>query len=233
MAVGLPAVSGSADVASEASRALNLVLLQTSGTDRRAKPLTVNGHSPLSFVNSLGELAASEDADRTALTCGAPDDLAATSARPPPQRRRVVQRINVSVVAIQLRKQLRLLELVPPSLGTEAPLQRAVEACRTFHDDMAFLLSNNAPRTTRRERHGIALTCRAASTPKEFRDLAESLTPRILGPDGEVHILSDVTARELLLASHLHCDLKSGLNGESFAFARAESANAHRLGPLF
>jgi hypothetical protein len=53
--------------------------------------------------------------------------------------------IPVATVAIKLRKLCELLEKIPPSIGTEAPWKAAYVFACEFRDDMAFLLSNNAP----------------------------------------------------------------------------------------
>ncbi len=127
------------DGASAASAAApNLVSLRTIPKRNGAK--SVCEPPPRAVV---GEPLASEGAFASSLNLDASDDLA--NDPPARRRRRTVQRIRVDVVAKTLRRLVKLIEDIPPSLGTEASWGRAHGAATTFRDDMAFLLSDNAP----------------------------------------------------------------------------------------
>lgn len=86
--------------------------------------------------------------DLSATTRPPPDELKNSSASNASggKTRARKQRIEVAVVARRLRKLIDLLEKIPPSLGTFEPWKRAYEFTTSFLDDMAFLLSNNAPK---------------------------------------------------------------------------------------
>lgn len=131
---------------------------------RSAPPLTLSiqrtivrkpAHSAISSAQTLGvercENSGSAGSERAFDGVSpARTDLPALPVRR--RGRNVVQRVNVAIVAIWLRKHVKLLELIPPSIGTEDALQRAHGHATSFVYEMSFLMSDNAPRTTREQR---------------------------------------------------------------------------------
>lgn len=122
-------------------------------------------------------------------------------ASSPARKRRSAERIKVSVVALRLRKLVGLIEAIPPALGTESAWHRAHGAATTFLDDMAFLLSNNAPGGSgfTRDPKLFPPTSRPAmrTAPASSRLRSETVP----GSDGVDHILYDVISRPLRRAA--------------------------------